>query len=304
MIHDSQLDYYGRRLATCSTDRTIKIFTVDTKTLEATLTGHEGPVWQVCWAHPKHGQAMLASCGYDGRVIIWVEEGRGIWREYYRYAWHASSVNCVEFASHEYGLVFACASSDGFVSVCRQLGDGTWDERRVSESREGVVHTHPLGANSVSFAPAVAKGGLWMMEKSGPPVMRIVTGGSDGLIKIWKCEDDGEWKLDGKVLMGHKDLVRCVSWAPNVGLLRDLIASAGGDSKVCVWEKEDGQAEWKRMEVGAFDKTVWSVSWTPTGSVLGVACGDDNVSLWKEDADGKWLNVSEIMQDGAQAKIN
>ena len=28
-----------------------------------TLTGHEGPVWQVSWAHPKFG-ALLASCSF------------------------------------------------------------------------------------------------------------------------------------------------------------------------------------------------------------------------------------------------
>lgn len=27
--HDAQLDHYGRRLATCSSDRTVKIFDVD-----------------------------------------------------------------------------------------------------------------------------------------------------------------------------------------------------------------------------------------------------------------------------------
>lgn len=29
MIHDAVLDYYGRRLATCSSDRTIKIFEIE-----------------------------------------------------------------------------------------------------------------------------------------------------------------------------------------------------------------------------------------------------------------------------------
>lgn len=35
-------------------------------------SSHEGPVWQVAWAHPKFG-SILASCSYDGTVIVWQE---------------------------------------------------------------------------------------------------------------------------------------------------------------------------------------------------------------------------------------
>jgi WD40 repeat protein len=34
---------------------------------------HTGPVWQVAWANPKFGH-ILASCSYDGKVIIWKEQ--------------------------------------------------------------------------------------------------------------------------------------------------------------------------------------------------------------------------------------
>jgi protein transport protein SEC13 len=37
------------------------------------VNSHEGPVWQVAWAHPKFG-SILASCSYDGSVIIWQED--------------------------------------------------------------------------------------------------------------------------------------------------------------------------------------------------------------------------------------
>jgi len=55
MVHDAQLDYYGCKLATSSSDRTVKIYDVSgsTYTHTATLQGHEGPVWEVSWAHPR-----------------------------------------------------------------------------------------------------------------------------------------------------------------------------------------------------------------------------------------------------------
>ncbi len=70
------MDYYGRKLASCSSDRTVKVFDVVDGAASGqgeTLRGHEGPVWQVAWAHPKFG-SILASCSYDGKVIIWKEE--------------------------------------------------------------------------------------------------------------------------------------------------------------------------------------------------------------------------------------
>ena len=36
--HDAVLDYYGRRLATCSSDKTIKIFEVEGETHKLTET--------------------------------------------------------------------------------------------------------------------------------------------------------------------------------------------------------------------------------------------------------------------------
>ena len=40
------MDYYGCRLATCSSDRSVRIYDVKngTQTLAADLRGHEGPV--------------------------------------------------------------------------------------------------------------------------------------------------------------------------------------------------------------------------------------------------------------------
>lgn len=40
---------------------------------DVNFCSHEGPVWQVAWAHPKFGP-ILASCSYDGSVIIWQED--------------------------------------------------------------------------------------------------------------------------------------------------------------------------------------------------------------------------------------
>ena len=67
---------------------------------------HDGPVWQLAWAHPMYGN-MIASCGYDRKVIIW-KETNGTWGKLYEYSNHDSSgrLFCLKFGSHIPGLLF------------------------------------------------------------------------------------------------------------------------------------------------------------------------------------------------------
>lgn len=72
LVHDAQLDYYGCKLATSSSDRTIKIYNISegAAELSATLQGHEGPVWQVSWAHPKFGGKVNSAIHESKSVMI------------------------------------------------------------------------------------------------------------------------------------------------------------------------------------------------------------------------------------------
>jgi protein transport protein SEC13 len=51
---------------------------------------HDGPVWQVAWAHPKFGN-ILASCSYDNKVIIWKEQN-GSWNKIQEHKHTASGI--------------------------------------------------------------------------------------------------------------------------------------------------------------------------------------------------------------------
>jgi len=48
------------------------------RTLTFIWNRHLGPVWQISWAHPRFGN-ILATCGYDQKIIIWKEKKANEW---------------------------------------------------------------------------------------------------------------------------------------------------------------------------------------------------------------------------------
>jgi len=261
MIHDARLDFYGKRLATCSSDRTIRVFVVvDGEPQKAgggaVLKGHTGPVWQLDWAHPKYGQ-ILASWSYDGKVIIWKEvstppshgsAASSQWTKIKEHNLHSASVNSVSWAPHELGAILACASSDGKLSILTFKNDGTWGA--------DIFNAHAIGCNGVSWAPAVLPGALTnptpalanpanpQSASTGPTVKRLASAGCDNLIKIWVFSEQSQTWIEEDTLEGHTDWVRDVAWAPNIGLGRWYVASASQDKTVLIWTKDSPTAPW------------------------------------------------------------
>lgn len=286
MVHDVQLDYYGRRLATASSDRSVKVFDVvgDQVTHLADLLGHEGPVWQVAWAHPKFGN-LVASASFDHRVIVWKENADSTWAPVHTSTAHTASVNALSFAPHELGLALAAASSDGSLSVITH-SEGGWHTEKI----EGA---HSLGAMGVSWAPAVPRGSLVSGKAPGPPVRRFASGGCDNTVKVWFFNEAGRrWEQEPATLSGHTDWVRDVAWAPNLGLPYNTVASASQDGTVVAWS-EHSDGNWTRTVVHDFGAPVWRVSWSVTGGLLAVSDAKNNTTVWKETLDHKWQQILE-----------
>jgi len=322
MIHDAQLDYYGKRLATCSSDRTVKVFdAIDGEAQRSagghTLKGHTGPVWQVAWAHPKFGH-ILASCSYDGKVLIWKEQqgqghATGGWSKIKEHTLHTASVNSVSWAPHELGAILACASSDGKLSVLTFKNDGQWGA--------DIFNGHAIGCNAVSWAPAVHPGSLITPQQTAPSqpgqqpsptsVKRFASAGCDNLVRIWGYREESQSWIEEETLEGHTDWVRDVAWAPNIGLPRSYIATASQDKTVLIWTKDSPNSPWVKtaldptstlmsptsttpLPAGKFPDVVWRVSWSLAGNLLAVSCGDGKVTLWKENLKGVWECVSDM----------
>ncbi|KAI9621010.1 hypothetical protein KEM48_007944 [Puccinia striiformis f. sp. tritici PST-130] len=290
MIHDAQMDFYGKRLATCSSDRTVKVFDViDPSAVEPkyqlvdTLRGHDGPVWQVSWAHPKFG-SILASCSYDGKIFVWRETSTG-----------TGSANQRQ-ASWEKIKEHTCTLPR--VSVLTFKDDGTWDAP--------LFVAHSIGCNAVSWAPPYLPTSLSSpngAQQAALEPQKFATGGCDGLVKIWMLNPSTQiWELSETLEGGHTDWVRDVAYSPSIGLARTYLASAGQDRVVNVWTQDGAKGTWKQHTLdpsgngGKFNGPIWRVSWSIGGNVLAVTAGDGKVTLWKENLKGCWECVSEMQQ--------
>uniref|UniRef100_M4BR10 Anaphase-promoting complex subunit 4 WD40 domain-containing protein n=1 Tax=Hyaloperonospora arabidopsidis (strain Emoy2) TaxID=559515 RepID=M4BR10_HYAAE len=337
-INDIQLDYYGKRLATCSSDRTLRVYDVSQTFAVSNRDSHESltaansrdhvqqptplhllqhvvrladdsvaPIHRVAWAHPKFG-AVLALAAQDGKVYIYREElvqqgAAGTanvteWRLKHVHEFHSLAVLSVAWAPYEYGLSLASASADGQVSFLTRMREGWVITSSFRNSEEG------MGCTAVSWAPYNSLG------SHGPhgPIQRVVTGSCNQAITIWRIvsvPEEGEtsgscyWEIENTPLYGHNDWVRDVAWAPNVGLPANVIASGSDDHTVRVWTQNEAGGEWSSHAVHTFCAPVYRISWSLTGSVLSVAAGDDEVTVWKQQKNREWTRISSVTGQGA-----
>ena len=219
LVNDIAYDCYGQRVATCSSDNTIKIFDAAGQKI-AEWRAHSGSIWRLSWAHPEFGVA-LASCSFDRKVCIWEETAdaeetavhaadgtptrMAAWRGVAEIADARDSVVDVQFAPHHAGLRVASCGVDGMVRIHEApdvLDLSSWERHSEFDAAAAAAELAEAlpSATTTSTAEAGAGGGdadadsrglqplclAWSKSIVEQPM--IVVGMTDGGVLLWKYD--------------------------------------------------------------------------------------------------------------------
>ena len=63
-----------------------------------------------------------------------------------------------------------------------------------------------------------------------------------------------------------------------------------------IWIQDSPTSPWtkKMLKAEPFPDVVWRVSWSMSGNILAVSSGDNNVTLWKENVDGDYVQIADV----------
>eukprot|EP01065_Artemidia_motanka_P019472 TRINITY_DN23148_c0_g1_i1.p1 TRINITY_DN23148_c0_g1~~TRINITY_DN23148_c0_g1_i1.p1 ORF type:complete len:360 (+),score=57.69 TRINITY_DN23148_c0_g1_i1:101-1180(+) len=323
-VHDIQLSYDGRRIATCSTDRTIRVWDLGDdgfSTLTSEIKGHTAGVTRICWSHPAFGQ-ILASCGLDKTVNVWQEQGpkqkgkRTTWRPLYNRV-HTEGPQDIAFAPLRQRLKLAIAQGDGVVRVLSACGAEN-DQWEPAGHIEVPPRRHTAGrasATCVCWNPSCVeeRDMLVLGTDCGRVLVCASEGGAQPRWSIVPVTADGGGGLDSLQdgCMEHQrdSYVTDVAWAPQTGRSYHLIASCSrvdGAVKIVRLSKATGGtglsfvAQVLFKDVPHDRNSVWRVRWNLTGTILATSGDDGVLRLWKRElrADRKWVQIEQRRAGG------
>jgi len=274
LIHDFTYDFYGKRLATCSSDQVIKIWKKmgrDWRLQQELHHQHHGSIQRISWAHPKFGD-IIASCASDYNIHVFVSTGST-----FAYKTQLSKpkdiIRDCQFAPEHYRLALASASADGTVQF--------WEAEDITDLRRwDCRHSITVGrkANCLSWNPSKYE------------TASLAIGSSEN-ITVWAFDSKANNWFRAYELYSGSDVIT-VHWAPNLGRRYHLIAFGCRhpneplrvakiiDQNVEIFELVDHEEE--------SPATCWRVCWNITGTLLACSLDNGKTIVWKHDSEEGW----------------
>ncbi|MGH3693309.1 MAG: NACHT and WD repeat domain-containing protein [Pseudonocardiaceae bacterium] len=280
LVHGVAWSPDGRRLASGSSDRTVRIWDTHNRKELAVLHGHEDWVRWVAWAPDSQ---LLATASRDRTVRIWdIENGA----EPLVLHGHNAEVWVVAWSPD--GQRLATASDDRTARI--------WDAKTGSELT--VLHDDEHWVRWVAWSPdgrrlaTTTSNGrtarIWDINSGdellvlrghngwvqavvwSPDGERLATASEDRTVRIWEAVSGGELM----VLSGHDEWVKRVAWSPDGRRL----ATTSNDSTARIWDADSGS---ELLVLRGHNGWVRGVAWSPDGKCLATASDDQTLRIWE-----------------------
>lgn len=266
------------------------------------LTGHQAAV--NCLAYHPEG-SLLVSGADDGSLKLWdPDEGREI----------------TDFKSHEMGVTDVCfmpcgkrvLSADrlGVLRMSRvENGELLWENKLpgfggitcldvssgsghiLSSSDIGLIVLHSAGNGARDAVLGERRRGAISGVAFSPDSLTIISGGDDGLVRIYRLSDLSEIK----VMSGHDSGVMGVAFSPD----GKFAASASRDNTVIIWDIGTGR---EKHVLKGHTFSVYSVDFSPDGKFVVSAGWDHTFKVWDVASGVMVLNV-ESSNGGFSAAV-
>ncbi|CCK70893.1 Seh1p KNAG_0F02280 [Huiozyma naganishii CBS 8797] len=234
LVHDVVYDFYGRFVATCSSDQHVKVFKCDKDTNEWELSdswkAHDSSIVSLDWASPEYGR-IIVTASYDKTVKVWEENpdqdelsGRR-WSKLATLNDSQGALYSVKFAPAHLGLKFACIGNDGLLRIYDALEPS--DLRSWTLTSEIKVLPAPP-ANHLQSDFCLA----WCPSRFSAEKLAVCA--LDQAL-IYQRGKDNKLHIAAR-LKGHRGLIRSISWAPSIGRWYQLVATGSKDGKVRIFK--------------------------------------------------------------------
>jgi WD40 repeat protein len=276
----------GRRLATSSEDRTVRVWDVATGRQLLVLEGHEDGVLGVAWSVDGR---RLATCSRDRTVRVW-DAARGVEvaslpqeARPRAAAWSPDGCNLAVPLEDGSAVVWDVDARQPLLAL---RGHEDWvrgaawapDGRRiatVSRDRTARVWDAATGASV-----AVLRGHRDSVQRVSwsPDGRRLATSASDRTARVWDAAT-GAGRL---LLEGHEDVVRSVVWSPDGGRL----LTGSDDRTARVWDAGRGVC---LVVLRGHESAIRMAAWSPADPRLATISEDRTIRVWDVDDRGEPL---------------
>ncbi|EFC48191.1 WD40 repeat domain-containing protein [Naegleria gruberi] len=288
---------YSNLLATCSSDKTVRLYYVRVlspsgrlfaKCIDVLENQHNRTIRRVDWSLPS-GNA-LACASFDGTSSIWILLQNKL--QNHLQALEEESQNSKESSpttSANLGLLKCVSTLEGHENEVKSVA---WNYKSASLMDQSDDHDGEDGDCGL-----------------------LATCGRDKTVWVWEAIDKvGFSDFDcNSVCSGHTQDVKFVAWHPLTrSNMPSLLYSASYDNTIRIWkeggfeEDHDRQSdEWKCVGIlRGHTSTVWGLAFEPQLSSddpeypqYMVSVGDDkSLILWREDVVGNYIdmNVTQV----------